>query len=546
MLAMLTPSISVQQMVEWIERAARGQPGEAQPAVAADTGGSVSGPEPVLTEDSVRAPGWPRRHLLGSGPELSEQVVMMVYPVQGDASDGAAMTTLGGPRPQFYWRGLTYDQYTGLGWYASETETVEYSAGDLAIWADSVADAPEGRYLRMVRHKVQVVRDSDGLLHGPGILVAADRDYSVAWRSRPGEGDRFAGDAFGAVIRGARYPMAYRVDSWVKFIGEAQLRSAGTAYPEWVRNRYLALPDGMPARVLARARDLTATEPTPYDRALAIETYLRTFPYSLDLPKPPRDQDVVDYFLFDLQQGYCDYYATAMAVLARAAGLPARLVVGYASGTYDEADNRYVVTEADAHSWVEIYFPGYGWIEFEPTSARPTFGRSTDLPAAVPPNFEPLVGPGIGLPGFWWVGLPGMAFLVGLGLACWSVIDGWRLRRLSLKMAAAELYWRLYHSGRRLSVPMRPGDTPYEFVASLAEWVTRRLEGMRWAAPLSPITREARWLVELYVRSCYARGTPDATDLKLAMQIWRRLQRRLWLVRIWGLVGRLMPFQRVR
>ena len=340
--------------------------------------------------------------------------------------------------------------------------------------------------------------------------------------------------------------MTYRVDSLVKLIGDAPLRSAGTAYPEWVRNRYLALPDGMPARVVALARDLTATEPTPYDRALAIETYLRTIPYSLDLPRLPHDRDVVDYFLFDLQQGYCDYYATAMVVLARAAGLPARLVVGYASGTYDEADNRYIVTEADAHSWVEIYFPGYGWIEFEPTSARPAFGRSTDLPAATSPDLEPLVRPGFGLPRFWWIGLPGMALLAGLGLAGWSVIDGWRLRRLSLKMAAAELYGRLYRSGRRLSVPVRPGDTPYEFVASLTGWVTRRLEDRRWAGPLAPITQEARWLVELYVRSCYARGAPDAADLKLAVRMWRRLQRRLWLVRIWGLVGRLMPFQRIR
>ena len=80
---------------------------------------------------------------------------------------------------------------------------------------------------------------------------------------------------------------------------------------------------------------------------------------------------MVDYFLFDLKEGYCDYYATSMAILARAAGLPSRLVVGYASGDYDPANNRYVVTEADAHSWVEIYFTGRGWVEFEPTASLP-------------------------------------------------------------------------------------------------------------------------------------------------------------------------------
>ena len=78
----------------------------------------------------------------------------------------------------------------------------------------------------------------------------------------------------------------------------------------------------------------------------------------------------MDYFLFDLQKGYCDYYASSMVVLARASGLPARLVVGYIAERYDEDLQAYVISEAEAHSWAEIYFPGYGWIEFEPTGGR--------------------------------------------------------------------------------------------------------------------------------------------------------------------------------
>ena len=80
---------------------------------------------------------------------------------------------------------------------------------------------------------------------------------------------------------------------------------------------------------------------------------------------------MADYFLFDLKQGYCDYYATSMVVLARAAGLPARLVVGYANGSYDHERAQYIVTENYAHSWVEIYFADIGWVEFEPTSSQP-------------------------------------------------------------------------------------------------------------------------------------------------------------------------------
>ena len=91
---------------------------------------------------------------------------------------------------------------------------------------------------------------------------------------------------------------------------------------------------------------------------------------------------------FDLQKGYCDYYATSMMVLARAAGLPARMVIGYSSGSYDVGLEVYVVTEAQAHSWVEIYFPDYGWVEFEPTAGRPTRERRGPYQRTEPVEFE--------------------------------------------------------------------------------------------------------------------------------------------------------------
>ncbi len=103
---------------------------------------------------------------------------------------------------------------------------------------------------------------------------------------------------------------------------------------------------------------------------------MREFPYTLDVPVPPADKDVVAYFLFDLQEGYCDYFATAMAVLARSAGLPARVVGGYATGAYHEEEHLFTVTAAEAHTWVEIYFFGIGWVEFEPTPAQAIAGIS--------------------------------------------------------------------------------------------------------------------------------------------------------------------------
>jgi transglutaminase-like putative cysteine protease len=284
------------------------------------------------------------------------------------------------------------------------------------------------------------------------------------------------------------------------------------------------------------ALDLTATAPTPYDRARAIETYLRTFTYTLDVPMPPAGQDVADYFLFDLKKGYCDYYATAMVVLARAAGLPARLAMGYASGNYDVYKAHYVVTEAQAHSWVEIYFPAYGWIEFEPTAGLPPIERPAETSPIVTSGprapLGPLVSRRVWLDWLRRSGLPGGLVLLVLGAVTWSVADGWRLRRLPPAAAAAVLYQRLYRHGQWLDVPVGAGDTPYEFSTSLAGRVAESAQKRRWGAVLTPVGQEALYLTDLYVRVCYSPHLPDATDRAKAIQTWRRLRRRLWLARI--------------
>ena len=97
---------------------------------------------------------------------------------------------------------------------------------------------------------------------------------------------------------------------------------------------------------------------------------MRKLPYTLDVPPPPKDREVVSWFLNDLGKGYCNDLASAMVVLARLSGVPARLAIGYGSGNYDRQADQYTITEMDAHSWAEVYFPGYGWIPFEPTPSR--------------------------------------------------------------------------------------------------------------------------------------------------------------------------------
>jgi transglutaminase-like putative cysteine protease len=537
--AEIVPSISVQRIVELAREVGGGRSEEAR--AVAESLGMEQRQTTVLEE--VRTGGLPRRHLVGSGPELSERVVMFVS--TGDLPPGPPEATDREP-PRYRWRSHTYDRYTGSGWQTADTETVAYAAGTPAI----TETLPEER---VVRQAVRVVGDAGALLHAAGTLKVADHDYWVAWRSPE--------DPFGAMIDAT----SYRADSLLAVADEQGLRAESSDYPGWVRERYLALPETVPARVLALARDLTATEPTPYERARAIETYLRQFPYTLDVPQPPSDRDVVDTFLFDLQRGYCDYYASAMTVLARAAGLPARLAVGYASGAYDWEEARYVVTEADAHAWPEVYFPNHGWVAFEPTAGLPPLEHADDAasPAWAEPEdaLEPAArGWGV-LRWTWWRALAGAMTLLALAAAGWRALDRQRLLRQRPVVALASLYGRLRAYGRRLGVPMQAGDTPHEFGASFASWMERLAPGRarelagsggrspstgrrgrgaltsgggRLASAITVGGEELLALTGLYARVRYSTRSLETVEQADAVRLWGRLRWRLLLARLWS------------
>jgi transglutaminase-like putative cysteine protease len=516
-LAALMPTISVRSVSEFVERlVGAGEGGSGGPGIALGLEAQQPGAALVgIPFYDLRFEGLPRRHLLGSGPELSRQAVMLIR--TDDVSE------LGEPLRRYYWRSVTYDRYDSRGWSTSAIEMAAYKAGEPAISAGIPSH-------RSVRQEVQVLSNRGGVLHVAGTLVTVDQDYRVAWRS--------PGDAFGATSEAE----AYQAQSLVPAVSVEQLRAAGSDYPDWVLERYLALPDTVPQRVLSLAGELTADALTPYDKAHVIESYLREFPYTLDVPPPPLDQDVVDYFLFDVQEGYCDYYASAMVVLARAAGVPARLVGGYASGTYDEERARYVVTEADAHSWVEVYFPGYGWIEFEPTAGRAAIRRSSETDASelaeVGQPLEPvgsseLADTGGGVSRWLWLlVLPiGVAAAIMVG-AAGLAIERWRLSRLEPTAIAAMLYERLRRHGQRLAVPMLAGDTPYEFAHSFVGHLSRVRGGHRGEV-LASTVQDVRHLVEYYVRVTYSPELPDEVDQVDLVRAWHRLRWRLWSARAW-------------
>lgn len=533
LLGVIVPSVSVDDVADFFRELTEPdrEVGEGARGVAESLGlEQRTEPEEKSDLDRARVGGLPRRHLIGSGPELEHRVVLVVR--TGDLPPMPEQALLESP-PRYYWRSAAYDHYTGRGWFVGGTTTTPYDPGEQA-------GSSSEPFHRRVRQEVQVVGETNNMMHTAGQLITADAAFFVAWRP--------PGDIFAATTEAE----SYRADSLVPVVSEELLLEVPTDYPDWVIERYMQLPEGTPERVLGLARDLTATEPTPYERAVAIESYLReNYPYTLEVDVPPPSQDVVEYFLFDLRKGYCDYYATSMVVLARAAGLPARLAVGYASGTYEASRARYVVTQADAHAWVEVYFPGYGWIPFEPTAGRPPLNRPTEMepiewPEAETESLRPPPREASRAARLWYVVVGGVLALSALLFMLGMQIDLLWLRLLPPEQLSTRLYHRLRRTGERLRTPQRPGDTPYEYAAVLTRHLNALAKERDRGSWMAPVGAEIETLVKGYARAWYAPQRVDDDDPYTVLTTWRRLRWRLWLARLWQRFRRRRPAFRRR
>ncbi len=515
--AMLISSFSPQKAIrstrEWLqpENPNAEQVGN---ALGLEKGGSSAG--------AGSSPGsLPREHLLGSGPELSKQIVMLMR-VAGEPANGepaAGKSSLPGSQSRYYWRQLTYDRYSGHGWLTSATYNREYRENQPAWSPDPIS-------YRVIDQEVQQVGDAGEQIYQSGILVSANQAFEAQWRSENPQ----QLDLFSARLRHPARQGQYRVISALPNVGEQQLRQSVQAYPEWVAQTYLQLPEDLPQRVIELANGLTSGATTPYDRVQAIESYLRKIPYSLEVPEPPKEREVVDYYLFELKKGYCDYSATALVVLARAAGIPARLVIGYAQGQYDPQNGVYVVTEADAHSWPEVYFAGVGWVEFEPTAGQPEIVRPAnpvEYPAAVQPQAKR-----VRLPAFadvWQIGAAA-AGLVGFILLMawiWQVTDAWRLSRAPGNSTMLAIYRRMHRSATRLKLDYQPGDTPLEYAGRLSAEM-ERIAQTEPSEAFSPAPTEILRLGALYARAIYSPHPLGRQEQREAIAIWRGLRGKFW------------------
>jgi hypothetical protein len=269
---------------------------------------------------------------------------------------------------------------------------------------------------------------------------------------------------------------------------------------------------------------------------LAIESFLRQFEYTTDLPQPPENRDIVDYFLFDLQKGYCDYFASTMVIMARAADLPARLVVGYARGTYDEVNHRYVITEADAHSWPEIYFEDIGWVPFEPTSGRKGIVRSQH-PLEFPGDTTYVIEADSYLGGIkpFFGSWPLTVGITILGMIwfwmIWITLDEWILKRRSPEDMATQLYWRLYSYGQGLGVPATKEATPIEFAESITGQMTSLPFKSLAKKPVTQASQAIQSLTQIYVQAQFSPHPLDEDDQEQTLAIWQRLRRQLLFAR---------------
>jgi len=330
---------------------------------------------------------------------------------------------------------------------------------------------------------------------------------------------------------------AYAVSGLTSTAAPDQLRTAGNAYPTWVTDRYLKLPETITQRTRDLASQLAAGQSNAFDTAIAVEEYVRsTIAYNEDIDAPPANQDVVDYVLFESLEGYCEYYASAMAVLLRAEGIPSRVVGGYFPAPYDPNDGGHLYREKNAHLWVEAFFPGYGWIPFEPTANRepldygdltpPAQEAALPTPVATPPPVvaeptpppiaetpaeqPPLTPPDILSDPARLAGWFGLALAALVAIASLVAASAWfaGFRGLS---PVSSLYARALRAGNWLGVPPRASLTPHEYADRVGR-VVPSAQG------------PARVVAELYTQERYASRRPDGDALRAARDAWRDLR----------------------
>ena len=294
-----------------------------------------------------------------------------------------------------YWRGATFDRYTGSSFINSsfrhreatmllypttqandlpkpgEAQSAQQMAGDTPSSRFDIPDSlsllelpdAEMRHSREIVETITLEDERARQIYGAGRI-------KQVWLSD----DQLAYNMAGSLTMTTGQPLGcvYRVVSRVADDNPANLRAASSRpddIPALMGRRYLRI-DKNNAWLRELAAQITQGSANHYDAAIAIQNYIgENCNYNLQAPRAPRDRDIVEHFLRVSHEGYCDSFAAAMTMLCRYAGVPARLATGFVTGDYDPETREYVVREKHRHAWTEVFFPNIGWVSFDATSS---------------------------------------------------------------------------------------------------------------------------------------------------------------------------------
>ena len=455
--------------------------------------------------------GLPNDFLLQGGPNLSSEPVFRVRTDESVSYDTPYDEPI--PPPGHYMRSGTLAVYDGRGWRdAPDQERISVRANE--PWIDEVG---WGRRRLVQSVSVDV---SSPVLYAAAEPMEVSVDAQVEVR---GNND---------IVAVYARDRSYTVISEIPAVNATMLRelpdlSTDSTTAEQLAP-YLELPDTITDRTRELAAQIMDGQPTEYDRASAIESYLRQYEYDLNVPDLPSNvHDAADYFLFDLQRGYCDYYATAFVVLARLGGLPTRFATGFAVGRWDWTKEQWVVTESEAHSWPEVYFPEVGWIPFEPTAGRPELSRigAPEYTAAPRSASTPVPVP-TATPTETETNWQMLFWLLPAALVLWGIAEAvvwWRRRR--------EDPWQtLLAWGRRIGRPLGDGETVLEYGRGLSAFITTRQQ--RQADVGRVVAREVEAVTEAVSQLAYGPDERRSTQQAQLDAHWQRLRGYLRLIKV--------------
>jgi transglutaminase-like putative cysteine protease len=294
------------------------------------------------------------------GMKLGDQA-----PIRQNPAFQVKILSTSGEIPRFYWRVRIYDEYKNGQWQAPEISNLN---GPI-MSAEQMDASP-----MFSRAKVQYIwQEGDGsIIPFTGRLGGLDIPYNFELYKDNGQ---VSGD--GILFPGK--PLAkdslFILDSAVFSGSQDDLRSIAYSFPGEVGARYLQVPSTVPPRVIDLAKQIAVGD-TVFERVQSVTEFLRNgYIYKSQISPIPAGRDPIDWFLFESKQGFCNYYASAEVILLRAAGIPARLAVGYSQG--DATSDGFQIRLVNGHAWPEVYFPGAGWVPFEPTSSE------ADLPYSI-------------------------------------------------------------------------------------------------------------------------------------------------------------------